>query len=661
MAEELRMRIDDGPGRLEQLANRPTPARAARSLMVAAAVGALGLGCGDDSTTAPPISMVTAGGTSPGNPTGAATSATGFATETGPGDGTAATSGGVTNCGELLCGDHGSCVINDMGGAACACDPGYLNDDDVCVVDETCIQVRFLEDGCRQFINGAPAVALFFGVDFCSGTAVTPAKRAELGLTFQILENGKDIAKNFESDAQIVDATVENYVMLVVDVSDSVTQGEFLPALVTELRSLVTDLAPAQGEPQLYVAVTVFARDVAEYVPFTADLSVVDAALAALAVDPSFAVDLAGGGAGTELFRATKKSLIETSRIRDLRDVVTRGGVLSTGTVVVITDGNNSTNSDLDTTLIEATLNQVISIGISGDIDDEQLAAVGRDGSFLAPTPELWVNAFDEIATRVQEYPERSYLLAYCSSATTGVPLVEVSVQGQNLGLVTTAACGYNAGLFSGENIPCSAALFDNECNAKECGGLTACGACDDAECCTGSTCVGPMTATQAQTPCTGQPDLCYATDQVCDDLAGVCVEPTPLGGECVDDRCTPHAAYCAANEECTDARGLGTSCEDREECDSLNCYYPKPENIQGGKICLPEARIGQICGNTISRCEPGAFCAGGVCTARLREASACNGDLQCRNANCQATEVGNFCDGPPACYWAWDEKLIAG
>ena len=641
-----------------------------------ALLGATALGgpaCGSrDANGTPPIGMSATDG-----PTTMTASMSGTDTDSGTDsmtatdtdtDGTGPTGTGElpANCGELNCSDNGSCLVDAMGVPYCECDPGYIidEDQDTCIIDESCVQVRFLEDRCRQRINGAPAVALFFGVDFCAGPAVTPEKLTELGLSFKVLENDEDIAENVESEATIIDKNVENYVMLVLDVSDSLTQSEDLGDLVTEVRALVQTLQPEAGQSDVYVGVTVFARQVAEYVPFTTDLAAVDTALASLGSDPAPIVELAGDGAGTRLFEATKEGIENTQRIRDLRDAVTWGGVLSTGTVVVITDGKDSSNADLDQVLIDDTLNQVISIGVSTDIDDEQLAAVGRDGSFLAPSPSQWSTAFAEIATRVEEYPERSYLLAYCSSTTDGTPEVKVSIDGSGLTSVTEAACIFNAELFSSQAFECNADLFRNECNAQLCGGLTGCGACSDDQCCNGDgTCGAPQSSNQLGTDCTGQGELCGPESLVCWEQS--CVDPLDVddgcGGPDAGSDCARKEAYCTDPVEggvCLAALPLGSPCDFPAQCESLNCYFPNPENPFEGRRCLPEARIFDHCGPDDGDCEMGGYCQGSVCAPRRRELVSCAGNDQCRQANCATFDSGNFCAGPAGCYWAWDEKV---
>ena len=680
-------------------------------------VGALALlgGCGTEAGNLPPASSATESTSMPTSVSGTDGTDTDTLTDGTTSDGTAGTTEstettgeGPTNCGQVQCSDHGSCVVDGMGVPYCVCDSGYVldGDTDTCVVDTSCIQLRSLQDHCRQLVNGPPAVALFFSVDFCAGTAVTPDKLQELGLLFQVLEDGVDIAKNVESEATIIDKSVENYVMLSLDMSDSLAQNEDLTALITELRGLLEQLQPGPDEPDVYVSLQIFGRFVRELRSFTRDLQDVDFVLAEIAADPERFSSLVNGN-GTALFEATKEGIENTQRIRDLREIATDDGVLTTGTVVVITDGNDTSNGTLDSSLITNTTNQVISIGISNQIQDEQLQSIGRDGSFLAPTPADWAQAFDEIAQRVDEYPDRSYLLAYCSSATEGSTSVEVSVQGPGLLQVTSAACQFDAEAFSSNpNATCDASLFTTECDAKACGGLTACGGCADTQCCAQGVCVGPQTPEPGEKDCNGQDEICL-DGQVCDDDAtedfGVCVDPSPEGvpppaGDPCDPGCEPGVTYCLTNDQneplgcvpvlgdspggpcdppcisgvetcLTNANGdaLGcvrsdspVSCEEPSQCVSGQCYYQNPDNPLEGRFCLPEARIFDHCGSSDAVCEVGAFCDGSTCKARKRETESCSGDHQCRSAQCADLGPGNYCTVPDQCFWTWDEKIGA-
>lgn len=621
---------------------------------LAAALFICSTGCGGGEGSPAPIGQTT-------NPlTGGHTDGTTTASGTGTSNGTAdsSTTDGVTNCNELLCVGHGACVIDEQTGAtACVCDEGYVLEDGGCVVDETCVQVRFLEDHCRQLVNLAPAVSLYFALDFCSGTAVSPQKRNELGIEFHVLENGVDLSDNVESYATVILKPVESYVTLVLDVSDSITGSQDLPALIDQLQLLLTQLVPEDGGPEVYVSVYVFGRDVAEYVPFTREFSVVDAALQAIADDPSPVVFLAGNGNGTDLYDAVELGIHRTQRIRDLREMVTDGGVLSAGTVVVVTDGKDTSNGTLDTALVEQTTNNVISIGISGEIDDEDLQRIGRDGSFLAPTVAEWPAAFAEIADRVDAYPGRSYLLAYCSSATEGEPEVEVIAKGPGIATKQSAVCKFNADRFGTDaSLICDALLFATECSTATCSGLTACGACADDECCVKGMCVSPLTALD----CAGQDDLCAAADQICG-ANGQCTDWTPIGGMTCGEGCEPGVGFCNADNEpdsCVPTRQLGAQCDGPHECGELNCTRVNEDNALEHPVCRPRAQLYDFCGTDEAVCEAGGYCES-TCKPRKVGYESCSGSDACRSGVCVSVpDAGNLCDGSQACFWSWDEKV---
>jgi hypothetical protein len=626
---------------------------------------ACSLACGgSDNANAPPIDTLGTDSSAMTLGTESMTGSTTTETTTGSTEPTvdpdSSSTGGPQNCDDFQCTGHGTCEIGEDDKPYCACDPGYVLavSGDTCVVDESCVQVRFLEDRCRQVFDGVPAVALFFAVEFCAGTAVLPDKLAELELEFQVLENDVDIQENVESYATVIPKPVESYVDLVIDVSDSITESQDLPALIQELRTLVASLVPDAEDPDVYVSVHVFGRDSAEYVPFTRDLAAVDDALAAIADDPTAVVTLAGNGNGTDLYDAVELGILRTQRIRDLRDAVTWGGVLTTGTVVVVTDGNDTSNGMLDTSLIADTTNNVISIGISAGIINETLQEIGRDGSFLAPTPAEWPEAFAEITQRVDEYPLRSYLLGYCSSTTEGSPNVEISISAPGVTVMQTAVCQFDADLFStNPSAVCDAQFFETECADASCSGLTACGSCADSECCDGAGGCQAPALEPGIGGCATQDDVCSIDEQICGS-EGACVDPEPPASGSCGLGCEPGVTHCS-DGQCAPVLDPGDICEGPLECPGLNCQRENPDNMFQDTTCRPRALMYDRCGSGDAICETGAYCQS-ECLPRKREVESCGDGNECRLALCQSLEgSGNICNGEAACFWSWDSKAI--
>jgi len=611
------------------------------------------------------------------NQTGASTGST-RASSTGAGGGGGAPSSdgagggggeGPGNCGNLLCRGHSSCIVED-GAARCVCDEGYLFDDEeeVCIVDESCVKLRSLERrGCRILVGGERVVSVFFAVDFCAGTAVLPDKLEEISDGFQILEDDVDITGNPESEALVIERNVESYVTLAVDVSSSLTVNESLIGeLSEELRDFVADLEPGSGDAPVGVSVLLFGINVVEYVPFTTNLAEVDAALERLGSSPDEVIAELGIGDGTALNDAVNIGVRHTERIINLRELVSNAGVLSTGTFVVVTDGRENGGAELDERLIEETVVNVISIGISGDIVDAELTAIGRDGSFLAPERGDWAAAFDEITERVQQYPERAYLLAYCPSFNDNDHTLAVQLLNDTLAQ-SPAACEFRANALG--MVDCNLDFLENACAGRECGGIFACGACAAGECCAGNTCVGPSSVPENTD--------CHEVDALCE--GGGSCEPQDEGDEsrCVayigegeecgsgsDGACAPGVLYCDEDDDvCVPVTLVaGNDCARdndpvAELCPTSNCAARNPKNPSQGYECKPrEARMFEPCSGTNGNaiCEYGAFCDGGECGPG--SVFGCSDNDECLFGQCH--EELDVCLSASTCRFSWDSKM---
>jgi hypothetical protein len=147
--------------------------------------------------------------------------------------------------------------------------------------------------------------------------------------------------------------------------------------------------------------------------------------------------------------------------------------VVATGTLVTITDGKDTSGVSL--AAIDTHLN-LISIGISSDIDDKELTRVGPQGSFLAPTQTDWASAFDRVSLRVAEYPKRAYLLAYCSPAVAGNHEVSVTLAARTTR--ANATCNFSGQEFGVGLGVCNEPFISDYCSSRSCGTFLACGLC---------------------------------------------------------------------------------------------------------------------------------------------------------------------------------------
>ena len=634
-----------------------------------------------------------------GTSAGGATGTGGHASTGGQHGGDGGPDAALSNCGSILCSGHSHCDTA-RSHPACACDTGYVRrlsdggiaDDTAqdlpCVVDETCIKLRNLrKTNCRYQINGAPAIGLYFAVDYCAGTAVLPDKLGNLATAFKISEDGREVVGGPEESATIIPHPVESYVTFAIDLSGSMTAASnsaYLSRLISVLDSSMQRLAPGPGDPPVAIALIGFGRTVKELLPFTRDFTTVQAALKSIQTNAAQITSSLGTN-GTSINEATGKAIDETERIMALRDAVTDGGVLTSGTVVMITDGIDSTGFKLDTDRIQNTVVNLVSIGISNQISDTELQSIGRDGSFLAQSPDDWASAFDEVTTRVKQYPLRSYLLGYCTTATTGKPSVSVALNGPS-GLTNSVDCTFDATALGTGN--CDPTYFTNGCQGLECGGMVACGACADGDCCSGGVCHKPnsIDVLGPDTDCRNQDELCRHSNEVCVPKAGtnpqtyVCVAPVAEGQACTDKaKCDQTLDYCTKPPPPSDGGApsnttvcepkpfqLGDRCQDftsknydGAKCSTLNCAQQRADDPTAPFYCLPEARIFDRCaGPTASAtCEMGSACQAGadgnsICTDR--HWIGCKTDLDCVSGYCQ----NGVCYSSGACYFSWSEKI---
>jgi hypothetical protein len=612
-----------------------------RATTIFTTVAALSLvGCGsDDENNTPPL-----GGTMSGPVTSSTSSATDDTATTG-------TPQQVT-CEMLDCGLFGTCVEGmEDADATCNCDQGYMLNaaGDGCTVDRSCIKLKSLESGCRQRADGFPAVASFFAVDFCSGDAVLQEDLDILNLEFQVLEGDVDVSDNVEANATIIDKDVESFVALVIDVSQSVAESQDLPLLIDEIRGLVSGLSGSGSEP-VYVSVVLFGRTVETLVDFTTDLGSVDTALQQLVTDLQMGNNPINP-MGTGLFEAVQVAGKSVREIQKFREAATAGGVLTTGTVVAITDGIDTSGGTY--TAVEDTL-QVMTIGTSSEVDLDQLGNIGRDGSFLAPTPEDWPASFEAVTTRVDQYPDRTYLLAYCSAATQGTATLQVGLVKPNdeaWGPVQQkATCMFDAGLFAADPPVCNAEQFAAECDDRSCAGLTACGACSDDQCCEESTgaCQAPQSVTDVPTGCGSSDELCAPDDQIC--VADACVDPAASGAAC-DPGCDTGTTWCDT-DTCQPTAALGEACAAAVECQSLHCG-DDPTGMAASTICLPPLDAFDACNPTMARCPPGTFC-DNTCTPQKSLGENCNTNAQCLSGVC----TDSACADGGICHFTWEQAL---
>ena len=120
----------------------------------------------------------------------------------------------------------------------------------------------------------------------------------------------------------------------------------------------------------------------------------------------------------TNLNGAVIKGLAELDKA-----LATAPNPLRFGTLVVFTDGSDRARRvawDDVKKALDQTPYEVFAIGLGAELQDAQLAALGKDGTAKAADKATVVKAFDEIAARIEAATKAYYLLSYCSPARAG-------------------------------------------------------------------------------------------------------------------------------------------------------------------------------------------------------------------------------------------------
>jgi len=259
-------------------------------------------------------------------------------------------------------------------------------------------------------------VAVYFTVDTDDGNPV-PGLQAD---SFRIYEDGQ-LVSAYESKQTILNPQVAavHYTLLLVDLSASVVESGQLPQLVAASEAFTSRVGAVQQ-----VAVYTFdgREDIQEVVGFTRSGQGAEGALRTLenrqVRDPS-----------TNLHGAVVKG-IEVLKTQMEHSTVP----LHFGTLVVFTDGTDRAGRVSRDAMLDAVDEgnmDVYSIGVGGEVDADELQALGRNGFVRAENGERLQAAFDEVAQKIEGYSKRFYLLSYCSPARAGEHEVTIEAESQ--------------------------------------------------------------------------------------------------------------------------------------------------------------------------------------------------------------------------------------
>ena len=243
-------------------------------------------------------------------------------------------------------------------------------------------------------------VAVYFTVDNNNGEPV-PGLTAE---QFRIYEDSK-LVSPFESKQTILNPEVaaRHYLLLLVDMSGSVTKSGAVPALQEAVNRFTSRVSVSQE-----TAVYAFdgRADIVQLRAFAPGAGTVNLS-SFVSTDPSTNLN----GAMIKGIDVLEKHLEKSPT------------PLRFGTLVVFTDGTDHAHraSREELFKVEHEVNfDVFMIGVGAEIDEEELNAIAKSGSSLSKSPTAVGEAFDKVAAKIEGYSKRFYLLSYCSPARAG-------------------------------------------------------------------------------------------------------------------------------------------------------------------------------------------------------------------------------------------------
>ncbi len=263
------------------------------------------------------------------------------------------------------------------------------------------LQLTMVESSVKRPSN----VAVYFAVDTDEGEPV-PGLTAE---SFRIYEDGNLVSQH-ESKQTILNPEIAaaHYTVLLIDMSGSVTESGDLPTVSAGAGAFADQVGQYQE-----IAVYAFdgRKEIVQLSGFSKDRDAIHRGIERLdsfqSRDPS-----------TNLNGAVEQALVVLDRQLQRSSVPLRFG-----TLVVFTDGTDHAGRVVKEDLYDAidrSPHDVFVIGVGDEINEEELGAIGRDGTVLSKSRADIASSFEQAAARVEAATKRYYLLGYCSPARAG-------------------------------------------------------------------------------------------------------------------------------------------------------------------------------------------------------------------------------------------------
>lgn len=313
-----------------------------------------------------------------------------------------------------------------------ACGPQAVSD--LGNLNSRCLSMT--EPGSNGVVTSSPSkVSWSFRVDTCGGEPVAGLSATQ----FEIYEDDKKVS-TYESQQHVASRgeRFKLFSVVLLDLSGSMLRSGEFPALQGAAGEYLKTALKNGGDAQRVQLMTFDGRDEPQVlVPFTSDLSALQAGLASLSESECTVSAQCAGFAdrktcagwrcvddSTNLNGAIVKTLAAVDAARSSTDVPWHDGAL-----VVFTDGTDQA-SRVSTAAAQSAVNNstehVFAVGLGGEVDIEALKSFGRDGYWPVAKAEQLESAFTEIADRVSGLANRFYVLEYCSPKRSGTHTIEI-------------------------------------------------------------------------------------------------------------------------------------------------------------------------------------------------------------------------------------------
>ncbi len=284
------------------------------------------------------------------------------------------------------------------------------------------------------------AVHVFFALTTCDGEGAPGFD----GEDFVVYENGEEVS-SFEGKQEIV-PSYRGYgiaTALLLDLSGSIVDSGNLEIL-REAAGVFLESVGGGHEVGIYGFDG--REELQELVAFTDDYYALEAGMAALndyeVVDNS-----------TNLNGAVLSGLQLLAEHEANSDVS-----MFMGSLAVFTDGSDQAGRVSDTEASQAVSGSehaVYAIGLAGEVDEQHLLTIGKDGSWTASSMDGLGAAFESVADSINDMVNSLYILAYCSPKRTGVNTLLIELAGsETTGQVEFDADGFEGGCEPDDFLP---------------------------------------------------------------------------------------------------------------------------------------------------------------------------------------------------------------